>query len=228
MGLILSLETATSVCSIAVHENGSKVGIIELIQENIHGQKLVPLIDTLLRHVGISIDDIEAVAVSSGPGSFTGLRIGVATAKGLAFAKDIPLIGVDSLDALGRRAKPFIEETDFVVPMIDARRMEVYGKVLNGKLKELVPLAPIIIEETSFDPHLLAGKVFFIGDANKKVKEIIKHQNAVFIPYLNSASTIGELADIKYKKGQFEDLAYFQPNYLKEVRVLKSKKTLLS
>jgi tRNA threonylcarbamoyladenosine biosynthesis protein TsaB len=228
MGFILSIDTATSVCSVAVHQQGILVGIVDLFQENVHGQKLMPLIDALLRQVGIHIGELDAVAVSKGPGSYTGLRIGVSTAKGLAFARDIPLIGVDTLDALGRRAKFFVEPGNFVVPMIDARRMEVYGKVLDGTLRELVGLRPIIIDESSFHPFLLAGKVFFLGDSNTKVKEVIKHENAVFIPYLNSASTIGELADLKYRARDFEDLAYFEPNYLKEFRVVKSKKSILS
>lgn len=228
MGFILSIETATSVCSVALHQQGELVGKIDLFQENVHGQKLMPLIDALFRQVDIRLEELDAVAVSQGPGSYTGLRIGVSTAKGLAFARDIPLIGVDTLDALGRRAKSFVEHGDFVVPMIDARRMEVYGKVLDGDLRDLVGLAPIIIDESSFHPYLMAGKVFFLGDSNVKVKEVIQHENAVFIPFLNCASTVGELAALKYGDKDFEDLAYFEPNYLKEFRVVKSKKSILS
>lgn len=228
MGFILSIETATSVCSVAIHQQGNLVGMVDLFQVNIHGQKLMPLIDALLRQVDIRLDELDAVAVSKGPGSYTGLRIGVSTAKGLAYARDIPLIGVDTLDALGRRAQAFVEPGNFVVPMIDARRMEVYGKVLDCTLRELVGLAPIIIDESSFHPYLMEGKVFFLGDSNTKVKEVIKHENAVFIPFLNSASTVGELAELKYRDKDFEDLAYFEPNYLKEFRIVKSKKSILS
>jgi tRNA threonylcarbamoyladenosine biosynthesis protein TsaB len=228
MGLILSIETATSVCSVAVHQKGRLVGIMGLFQENVHGQKLMPLIEALFNQVGITVEELDAVAVSEGPGSYTGLRIGVSTAKGLAFATGIPLIAVDTLNALALRAKPFIASTDFVVPMIDARRMEVYCKVLDGEMNEMVPLSPKVIDEASFDTYLLSGKVFFLGDSNKKVREMIKNKNAVFVPYLNSAGSIGEIAAIKYENGQFEDLAYFEPNYLKEFRVLKSRKTLLS
>src|SRR5690606_28335829 len=128
---------------------------------------------------------------------------------------------------LARNAKSYIEDADFVVPMIDARRMEVYCKVLNGELREIAPLEPKIIDAASFDNFLLEGRVFFLGDSNEKVSALIKHKNAFFVPCLNSSRTIGEIAYKKYKAGQFEDLAYFEPNYLKEFRVIKSKKTLL-
>ena len=227
MGLILSIETATSACSVALHQNGILLGMFEMFQENAHGQMLMPIIDNLLTQTGIQPNELNGVAVSGGPGSYTGLRIGVSTAKGLAFGLNIPLIAVDTLDALARNAKPYIEDADVVVPMIDARRMEVYCKVLNGKMEEIVPLEPKIIDESSFESFLLEGKVFFLGDSNKKVSETIKHKNAFFVPCLNSSRTVGEIADKKYKAGQFEDLAYFEPNYLKEFRVIKSKKTLL-
>lgn len=228
MGLILSIETATSVCSVALHDEcGKMVGLAELYQDNVHAQKLMPLIDALLQQVGVSRRELTAIAVSSGPGSYTGLRIGVSTAKGLAYALGIPLIGVDTLDALAKRTASFIAANDFIVPMIDARRMEVYCKVLDGQMEELIPLAPLIVDEGSFDPYLSFGKVFFIGDANEKVREVIKHDNAVFVPLLNSASTVGEIAVIKFQEQVFEDVAYFEPNYLKEFRVLKSKKSLL-
>lgn len=228
MGVILSIETATSVCSVAVHRDGVLVGIHELFQENAHGQKLMPLIDSLFDHIGLNPGELDAVAVSAGPGSYTGLRIGASTAKGLAYALEIPLIAVDTLDALARRAEPFVEKSDYIVPMIDARRMEVYCKVLDGDMNEIEPLAPRIIDEASFGSLLMDRKVVFLGDANTKVKEVIRHEHALFIPCLNSACTVGEIAASRYLDRRFEDLAYFEPNYLKEFRVLKSRKTLLS
>jgi len=228
MGFILSIETAISVCSIALHdEQGRLHAIAELHQDNIHAQKLMPMIEVLLEQSAVSRNQIRAVAVSGGPGSYTGLRIGVSTAKGLAYALEVPLIGVDTLDALAKRAVPFIAEADVVVPMIDVRRMEVYCKVLNAALDEIEPLAHLVVDEASFDAYLLKGKVFFLGDANEKVRNVIRHPNAVFVPLLNSSSTIGELAAVKFQAGRFEDVAYFEPNYLKEFRVLKSKKNLL-
>src|SRR5690554_3863758 len=224
MGIILSIETATFVCSVAVHREGVLLGSLELFQENVHGQKLMPLVDSLLSHIGLQPGDLDAVAVSAGPGSYTGLRIGASTAKGLAYALEIPLIAVGSLDALARRAAPFVAKTDYIVPMIDARRMEVYCKVLDGEMNEIEPLSPRIIEEVSFDSFLRDSKVVFLGDANKKVEEVIQHDHALFIPCLNSACTVGEIAALRYRDRRFEDLAYFEPNYLKEFRVLQSKK----
>src|SRR5690606_24097154 len=207
MGLILSIETAISVCSVALHDQeGRLVGIAEIFQENVHAQKLMPLIESLLQQAGVLQGELAAIAVSSGPGSYTGLRIGVSTAKGLAYALGIPLIGVDTLDALARRAVHFMEDGDWVVPMIDARRMEVYCKMLGSQLEEVTPLAPVIVDEGSFSSYLSSGKLFFLGDANEKVKGVIKHGNAVFIPLLNSAGTVGELAAEAFRKEQFEDV----------------------
>ena len=227
MGLILSIETATFVCSVALHQDGRLVGNLELFQENVHGQKLMPLIAGLLSQAGVKVCELDAVAVSRGPGSYTGLRIGISTAKGLAFAQDIPIIGVDTLDALALRVKPFATPADFVIPMIDARRMEVYCKVLDGEMAELNALVPKIIDESSFEYYLSKGRVFFLGDSNQKVEDVISHENAVFLPLFNSSVSVGKIAALKYEEGEFEDLAYFEPNYLKEFRVVKAKKTLL-
>ncbi len=151
----------------------------------------------------------------------------MSTAKGLAFAHDLPLIAVDTLDALARRTQGFVDETDLVVPMIDARRMEVYAKTLSGTLTELGPLMPIIIDEFSYADELERSKVFFLGDAVSKVQPVITHPNAYHLPFLNSAVTVGEIAFEKYLNQEFSDLAYFEPNYLKEFRVVKSKKNPL-
>ena len=124
MSRILSIETSIGVCSLALHEKGKLLALMELFQDNVHGSKLVPCIKSLIEQSGFAMKDLDAIAVAQGPGSYTGLRIGVATAKGLAFALDLPLIGVDSLDALGRQLVHRIEEDACIVPMIDARRME--------------------------------------------------------------------------------------------------------
>jgi len=227
MGLILSIETAISVCSVALHREGKLVGCLELHQDNVHAQKLMPAIKSLMDRSGIETAELEAIAVSAGPGSYTGLRIGVSTAKGLAYAHDLPLIAVDTLSALAYRASEAVEPEDFLIPVIDARRMEVYQKVLNGRMEEISPLEPLIIDEQSFSEYLQKGKVFFIGDAVFKIKSELRHENARFLSLLNSAISIGELAYEKFEKGDFVDLAYFEPNYLKEFRVITSKKNPL-
>ena len=228
MSLILSIETAVSVCSVALHKEGELLGLLELHQENVHAQKLMPAINSLLEQVGVFTSQLSAVAVSEGPGSYTGLRIGVSTAKGIAFAHNIPLIGVGSLDALAKQLVGLVEPSSIIVPMIDARRMEVYSMVFDHQLEELEPLQPVVVEENSYQAFLDRGIVYFLGDGAKKVSEVIRHPNARFLKRTNSAMTIGELATIKFKKNDFEDLAYFEPNYLKEFRVLKSKKNPLS
>ncbi|WP_158855753.1 tRNA (adenosine(37)-N6)-threonylcarbamoyltransferase complex dimerization subunit type 1 TsaB [Lunatibacter salilacus] len=228
MGLILSIETAVSVCSVAVHDHGRLVGILEVVGENVHGRKLVPLIQGLLTHTGISKKDLTAVSVSKGPGSYTGLRIGVSTAKGLAYALDIPLIGVDTLEAMARGYLNGCTANDVVIPMLDARRMEVYAKIIAPNGEMLLESQPIVVGPLSFGEYMGGGRTFFVGDACDKVSSVIKHSNAVFIQCFPSARTVGELAYEKYHSGDFEDIAYFEPNYLKEFMVIKSKKNVLN
>jgi tRNA threonylcarbamoyladenosine biosynthesis protein TsaB len=227
MGLILSIETAISVCSVALHSEGKLVAVLELHQDNVHSQKLMPAIESLMKNAGIEMSGLDAIAVSAGPGSYTGLRIGVSTAKGLAYAQDIPLIAVDTLDALARSLKGMVEGSDLIVPMMDARRMEVYCKTLNARMEEVQPLQPLVVEEGSFAEQFEQGRLYFIGDAVEKIQTVIQHPNARFISRENTAITIGELAAEKFLSGNFVDIAYFEPNYLKEFKVIKSKKNPL-
>ncbi|MFN3803363.1 tRNA (adenosine(37)-N6)-threonylcarbamoyltransferase complex dimerization subunit type 1 TsaB [Belliella pelovolcani] len=224
MAMILSIETATQVCSVSVHDQGELMGLAELHVNNMHAQKLMKLVDGLLKNLNLEVRNLSAIAVSQGPGSYTGLRIGVSTAKGLAFSHELPLIAVDTLQALAIQAKPFASESEFVVPMIDARRMEVYACVMLGSGEISDQVAPIVLEEKSFEHYLITGRVYFLGDGSGKFETICKHPNACFLPYLNSSLTIGYLAYEKYQRSEFENLAYFEPNYLKEFMVLKSKK----
>lgn len=228
MGLILSIETAISVCSVAIHDHGSMLGVLEVIGDNIHGKKLVPIIQGLLLHTGVSKADLNAVGVSKGPGSYTGLRIGVSTAKGMAYALNIPLIGVDTLDAIARNYLHVGRGDDVIIPMLDARRMEVYAKVISSDGKALLDSRPIVVDGNSFGEYLQNGRAFFVGDTNAKVAAVIKHPNAVFLNGVPSAGSVGEIAYEKYKKGEFEEIAYFEPNYLKEFMVIKSKKNILA
>lgn len=228
MALILSIETSVSVCSVAIHEHSRLVGILEVVGDNVHGRKLVPLIQDLFAQTGISKNDINAVAVSKGPGSYTGLRIGVSTAKGIAYAMDIPIIGIDTLDAMAAGYVAGCLANDVVIPILDARRMEVYAKVISADRIPLLDAMPVIIDELSFSAYMGEGRAFFVGDACGKVSEVIKHRNAVFMNSLPSARTVGELAYEKYLRQDFEDVAYFEPNYLKEFMVIKSKKNVLN
>lgn len=227
MALILSLETATSVCSVALHQKGELIALMELHQDNVHSQKLMLLVEDIFDKSGLNVADLSAVSVSSGPGSYTGLRIGVSIAKGLAFAHDIPLIGIDTLEALAFQVRQVLAKGEHVVPMMDARRMEVYMAVFNADFIQKEPIQPKIIETNPFLEYLNQGRVFFLGDGVAKLKEVLNHPNSVFLKNLNSATSVGELAYLKFENKEFVDLAYFEPNYLKDFRVIASKKNPL-
>jgi len=227
MAIILSIETSTSICSVALHKNGKLIALREIEETGGHAQKLMDLIDSVLVEQKLEIKELSAIAVSEGPGSYTGLRIGVSTAKGLAFSGDLPLIGVGALKALALGAKHHSEDQGFIVSMLDARRMEVYREVFDSDLNGMGPIDAEIIDENSFQNLLEKGKVSFVGDAVEKVSQVIKHQNANFLRIAVSADLIGKEAFVKYQNQEFEDLAYFVPNYLKEFKALHSKKNLL-
>ncbi|WP_114748693.1 tRNA (adenosine(37)-N6)-threonylcarbamoyltransferase complex dimerization subunit type 1 TsaB [Pleomorphovibrio marinus] len=227
MKRILSIETFTKVCAVALHQEGKLLGAISLHDGNVHGQKLVPLIEALLLQFGLKVSRLDAIAVSKGPGSYTGLRIGVSTAKGLCYAHDLPLIGIDSLNAYAFKANSLLKPGDLVVPMIDARRMEVYTKVLNHEWQEVESIKPKILDGDSFGEYLSSGKVYFTGDANEKVSQVLSHPNAYFIDGVESVDEMGRLAWQAFNRGSFEDLAYFEPNYPKAFLVKKAKNPLL-
>ena len=227
MAFILSLETSTPVCSVALHQNGVLLGVKEIDQPGAHSERLIGLIEDLLKDSNLETSQLGAIAVSEGPGSYTGLRIGVSTAKGLAFAFGIPLLGVSTLAAQARGVGAELENDAVIVSMLDARRMEVYREIFDKDQNSIKFLEAEEINELSYSEFLDRGKVYFIGDAVVKVREIISHKNAVFIDKSISAVEVGEIAWLKYQKSEFEDLAYFTPNYLKEFKVLKSKKNPL-
>jgi len=227
MAIILSLETSTPICSIALHRYGIVLGDKSLDVPGSHSEKLMGMIEALLEECQLTIKQISAVAISEGPGSYTGLRIGVSVAKGLAFARDIPLIGISTLKALSYGAKFQIEASGLIVAMLDARRMEVYREVFDQDLNPVRKLDSEIIDEASFSDLLDEGKVYFAGDAVEKISKVIKHPNAIFLDIKISAEYVGVLAYEKFKKAEFADLAYFVPNYLKEFKALQSKKNPL-
>lgn len=227
MAIILSIETSTSICSVALHKNGELLGLREIEETGAHAQKLMGLIDSVLAEQKLEIKELSAIAVSEGPGSYTGLRIGVSTAKGFAFSGSLPLIGVSALKALALGAKHHVENHGVIVSMLDARRMEVYREVFHSNLNVISPIDAEIINENSFQGLLENGKVYFVGDAVDKVSQVIIHPNANFLRIAVSADLIGKEAFVKYQNQEFEDLAYFVPNYLKEFKALHSKKNLL-
>ncbi|SFB55710.1 tRNA (adenosine(37)-N6)-threonylcarbamoyltransferase complex dimerization subunit type 1 TsaB [Algoriphagus aquimarinus] len=227
MAVILSLETSTTICSISLHQNGVLIGEKSLDVPGAHSEKLMGMIESLLDECQFTIKQVNAVAVSEGPGSYTGLRIGVSVAKGLAFAGDIPLIAISTLKALSYGAKSQVEDFGLIVAMLDARRMEVYREVFDEDLVSVRKLDSEIIDEESFSDLLEKGKVYYVGDAVEKVSKVIHHENAIFLDVAISAEYVGALAFEKFQKGEFADLAYFVPNYLKEFKALQSKKNPL-
>lgn len=199
MSLILNIETATKNCSVCLAKNGEVIVVKELNNGNYsHAEVLHPFIVELLNEVKLTSKDIDAVAVSKGPGSYTGLRIGVSAAKGLCFAFDKPLISIDTLTSLSHHISI---DKGFVIPMIDARRMEVYAAVFNENHEQIREIKAEVIDENSYYEYLEEKKVYFLGDGSEKVREVIKHKNAVFIEdKFPSAKEMAQLSFDKYQK----------------------------
>ncbi len=228
MARILSIETSTSICSVAIHEQGELLALAEIKEPGAHAEKLLLLVDELFEKSGLSFGDLDAVAVSQGPGSYTGLRIGVSTAKGIAYALEIPLIGINTLQAMA--ASQSVAPGDYVVAVLDARRKEVYTQTFGDSLQELSSIEAVVLEEGVFGSILEKGRVYFVGDGVEKVKEEVKSANALFIAdwaISLSAKNMGVLASEKHARQEWEDLAYFVPNYLKEFKALQSTKNPL-
>ncbi len=214
MANILCIETATTNCSVALGVNGKMKALKEENDLNYsHSERLHILINDILEESSMSLSSLDAVAISKGPGSYTGLRIGVSAAKGLCFSLDIPLISVPTLTSLAYK----IEAPGYIVAMLDARRMEVYSAVFDQNKGPLGETTAVILDTQSYLPLLEKGKVNFIGSGVEKFQKICDHTNAVFIENeLPSASQIVNLATQKYKNREFEDVAYFEPYYLKD------------
>ncbi len=228
MPTILQLETATSVCAVALSINGKTVAVKEETAQNIHAAKLTLFIDEVMKQADVKYSDLDAIAISKGPGSYTGLRIGVSTAKGLCFALDKPLIGINTLSMM---AAGFLAENQnyegLVCPMIDARRMEVFTAVFDHHLAEVEATNAKIIDELSFLQLLDQHEITFIGNGAEKCNSIIQHPNAKFsLENFNSASNMTLLANAAFAGKNFEDVAYFEPFYLKDFVFTVPKKKL--
>lgn len=217
MALILCIETATTNCSVALARDGEMIALKEDNSKNYsHAEKLHIFIQEVVEENGFDLKDLEAIAISKGPGSYTGLRIGVSAAKGLCFSLDIPLISVPTLKVLAQQVQP-TNETDLIVPMLDARRMEVYSVVFDAAFQEQRKTLAEVLSEDSFSEYLQKGKVYFIGSGVEKFKNICDHPNAVFFDdRFPSAREMCSLASAKYEKSDTEDVAYFEPYYLKD------------
>lgn len=215
MSLILNIETATKNCSVSLAKNGKTIALKEVNDGGYsHAENLHVFIQDVLVQANKTLKSVDAVAVSKGPGSFTGLRIGVSTVKGLCYALEIPLISTSTLKALALQVNT---NDGFIVPMLDARRMEVYSAVFTSDNSEVREIQAQILDIHSFEEYLDKNKVYFIGDGVAKTKEIISHKNAFFIDdKLPSANEMAQLSFDKFLQKDFEDVAYFEPFYLKD------------
>ena len=225
MALILSIETSGVHCSVALHRDGALVNMLNVNEPQAHASRLGPLIHDVFQRSSLQLKSLGAVAISAGPGSYTGLRIGTSTVKGICFSLDIPLIAVTTLDLLayeGRRT--FALDDGLLCPMIDARRMEVYCQVMTKDLKQVTPMEAKIIDESAFSELLSHSKVFFFGDGAAKCREVLKHPNSFFPEGIYpSVDALGILANEKFIKNSVEDLRAFTPVYLKEFIAKKAQ-----
>jgi tRNA threonylcarbamoyladenosine biosynthesis protein TsaB len=227
MAHILSLETSTDVCSVALHHDRNLIKEAAIVRPQAHASELAPMIQRLCTEAEIKVNALDAVAISAGPGSYTGLRIGTSTAKGICYSLDIPLITLPTLDLLAFQATPNNPEFFLLCPMIDARRMEVYCKILDADLQTLSPVEARVIDHESFRELLQTRKMLFFGNGAEKCKSVLKHENAFFVDGISPlASALGVLAFEKYRTKNFEDLENFKPLYLKEFIAKKAQPLL--
>ena len=220
---IILIETSTSLCSAALAENGTITAYRESSAPKAHASLTAVFVQEVLAERGLALSDCDAVCVSKGPGSYTGLRVGVSTAKGLCFGSGKPLVAVGTLDTLVAQADN--SQFRFIIPMIDARRMEVYAAVFEDS-RQITETAPVIVDENSFSEYLEQGPCLFIGDGAGKCADVIRHQNAHFCQCNPKASAMLHPAMEALNEKRFEDVAYFEPFYLKEFVATVSKKKL--
>ncbi len=224
MGIILNIETATKNCSVSISKGKEIVALKELNEGKFsHAEKLHSFIQDIVKEAGLNLQDLDAIAVSKGPGSYTGLRIGVSAAKGLCYALEKPLISVSTLKSMAGQVS--LKEDELVVPMLDARRMEVYSAIFDHQHNQIRDTEAEIIDDDSYHEELAKGIVHFIGDGAEKCKIHIKHKNANFVKDIYpSAKEMAILSAQKFKTSDFEDVAYFEPFYLKDFVAGKPKK----
>lgn len=222
MAYILNIETTTTNCSVSLSKNGETLVLKEDYDQGYsHAERLHVFIDAVLQEAKIKLEQLNAIAVSKGPGSYTGLRIGVSATKGLCFALNIPLISVLTLESLAHQVNAV---NGVIIPMLDARRMEVYSAVFSSEYKQIRETQAQILDETSFKVYLETDEVYFIGNGVEKTRTLITGANAKFIDdKLPSANEMSSLSFKKFQEKDFEDVAYFEPYYLKDFVALKPK-----
>ena len=215
--ILLHIETATDVCSVALTQGAEVLGVCESADGNSHSKNLLPFIDQVLRDNGKTTADLQGIVVSIGPGSYTGLRIGVSTAKGMAYSLSIPVITVSTLESIAQGAKQQASDNCDIVPMIDARRMEVFAARYDSDMNLLDEVAAVIVDENAYSELLQKKEVLFCGNGMPKCKELLSQfPNARFADFTLSAQYMLPAALKKWEAKDFADTAYFEPFYLKE------------
>lgn len=219
MTYILNIETATKNCSVSLAKDGKTILLKEIAEQGYsHAEKLHVFIEDILKESGITVRDLKAIAISKGPGSYTGLRIGVSAAKGLCYALQIPLISVDTLQVLAQKVT---QNDGLIIPMIDARRMEVYSAVFNPNYHKIVEVQAEVLTESSYADR--TETIYFVGDCQEKCQTVLTAANFVFLPEIvfPSANEMSPISFEKFTNNDFEDVAYFEPFYLKDFMLTK-------
>ncbi len=219
MATILLIETATDVCSVGIASNGKLVCVEESFVKNAHASQLQVLVEKAIQKATITLNQINAIAISIGPGSYTGLRVGLSAAKGYCFALNIPLIAIDTLESLAYQAS---KHTDFnnqgyLIPLLDARRMEVYTSVWDASLNKIKDVSPIILDAFSFQEYLSKGDCFIFGSGAEKFKAICNATNLIYLHEIySSVKGMAGIAFNCFQENRFADIAYIEPFYLKD------------
>jgi tRNA threonylcarbamoyladenosine biosynthesis protein TsaB len=221
---LLAIETSTEICSVALSKNTECISLVENAQGNSHAEKIILYVKEVLQDAGVKKSQLDAVCISEGPGSYTGLRIGVSSAKGLCDALNIPLIAVSTLQSMAWGAREQYPDCKWYAPMIDAKRMEVYTAVYNKHLQPIQKISNVILDENAYSNFLFEDKLVFSGNGTVKAESLLSgNPNAVFCNRKTSARYMVDLAYEKFLKQDFADLAYFEPFYLKEFHAVKPK-----
>ena len=214
MAIILNIDTAVESASLCLANKAKSIEFAINTNQKDHASWLHSTLQKLISNTGFNLKEMEAIAVTIGPGSYTGLRVGLSAAKGLCFALNIPLIAINTLEMMASAVEK--DGADFVCPLIDARRMEVFMAVYTNKMQEIIKPCAMIIEPDSFNSLLTAGKIVFSGNGIKKLKNIIVHSNAIFNSIAATAADMVHLSEKKFSEKKFADLAYAEPLYIKE------------
>ncbi|MEM9549462.1 MAG: tRNA (adenosine(37)-N6)-threonylcarbamoyltransferase complex dimerization subunit type 1 TsaB [Bacteroidota bacterium] len=227
MPTILNIETSTDICSVCISNAGKILSIRETERSYSHSEVIAIFIDECIKEAGLKMSALDAVAISQGPGSYTALRIGTATAKGICFALSIPLIAIGTLDALYESIMHIAGKNDLIIPLIDARRKEVYRCVFDTNGNVLESVKPIILDEHTFREYSACENLLFCGDGIDKAKEILNLGNAQFFNEECSSKHMIRLSEEKFAKNLFENISYYEPYYYKGPNITVQKKNIL-